>query len=359
MPLHADDRPLRAAVSDRIVRRILPSAISLLVLSGCSIQTMAVNRIGDALAQGGTTFAADDDPDLVGEALPFSLKLMESLLAESPDHRGLLTATASGFTLYAYGFVERPGDEIASDEPEEAEYQRGRARRLYLRAKGYGLRGLDVAHPGFSSLLASDARAAVLAAKKDDVPLLYWTAASWGLAISLALDDPDMVADFPLVEALIDRALELDESWDGGTLHAFLVTYEQARMTGSGTAAERSQAHFDRAVQLSGGMLASPYVALAEAVTVKEQDHARFRELLETALAIDVDNRPEWRLANLLAQRRAQFLLDRIDELFLLEEDPGDETDPDVPEPEPAAVEDPVTPARTAASNQMAEEAQS
>ncbi len=30
----------------------------------------------------------DDDPELVGAALPFSLKLMESVLAETPEHRG-------------------------------------------------------------------------------------------------------------------------------------------------------------------------------------------------------------------------------------------------------------------------------
>ena len=39
---------------------------------------------GDALAGTGSTFASDDDPELVGEAVPFGLKTMESLLAESP-----------------------------------------------------------------------------------------------------------------------------------------------------------------------------------------------------------------------------------------------------------------------------------
>jgi hypothetical protein len=74
--------------------------------TGCSIKKIAVNKLGDSLASGGTTFTSDDDPDLVGEALPFSLKLMESLLAESPQHRGLLLATCSGFTEYAFVYVQ-------------------------------------------------------------------------------------------------------------------------------------------------------------------------------------------------------------------------------------------------------------
>src|SRR5258705_4980162 len=80
--------------------------------AGCSIRKMAVNKLGDALAVGGTTFASDDDPELIKAAVPFSLKLMESLLAESPMHKGLLFATASGFTQYALAFVQQDADEM-------------------------------------------------------------------------------------------------------------------------------------------------------------------------------------------------------------------------------------------------------
>src|SRR6185436_3312217 len=80
--------------------------------SGCSIKKIAINKLGDALAGGGTTFSADDDPELVKAAVPFSLKLMESLLAENPNHKGLLLATASGFTQYGYAFVQQEADEL-------------------------------------------------------------------------------------------------------------------------------------------------------------------------------------------------------------------------------------------------------
>src|SRR6266446_10172172 len=129
--------------------------------SGCALKKFAINKIGDSLASSGTTFAADDDVELVGQAVPFSLKLIESLLAETPKHQGLLFAAASGFTQYAYAYVQQDADLIESQDLGKATALRARARRLYLRARDYGLRGLDARHSTFSKTLARDAAAAV------------------------------------------------------------------------------------------------------------------------------------------------------------------------------------------------------
>src|ERR1035437_4465578 len=114
--------------------------------SSCSVRRMAVKKVGDALAGGGTTFGSDDDPELVKAAVPFSLKLMEGLLNENPRHEGLLLAAASGFTEYAYAFVQQDADEMEDKDLAAAEEMKGRTRRLYLRARNYGLRGLEVRH---------------------------------------------------------------------------------------------------------------------------------------------------------------------------------------------------------------------
>src|SRR5205823_8399068 len=112
-------------------------------VAGCSVKKFAINKLGDSLASSGTTFAADDDPELVGQALPFSLKLVEGLLAESPNHRGLLLAAASGFTEYAYAYVQPEADETEATSVGRSATIKARARRLYLRARYYGMRGLD------------------------------------------------------------------------------------------------------------------------------------------------------------------------------------------------------------------------
>ncbi len=285
--------------------------------TGCSLKRFAINKLGDSLANSGTTYAADNDPELVGQALPFSLKLVEGLLAESPKHRGLLFAAASGFTEYAYAYVQQDADVIENRDLDKATALRTRARRLYVRGRDYGLRGLDARHHGFSQELGRDPQAAVRVARKEDVPLLYWTAASWGSAIGVSKDDPDLIADQRIVEALIDRALELDPDFDSGAIHGFLITYETARQGAKGDPAARSRLHFDRAVALTKGQLASPFVSLAEAVSVQNQDRAEFESLLERALAVDPDARPEWRLVNLIVQRRARWLVEREEDLFV------------------------------------------
>lgn len=296
---------------------LLLLGLSVLPTTGCSISHMAVNKIGNAMAGSGTTFASDDDPELIEDAVPFSLKLMESLLAASPRHRGLLLATASGFTQYAYAFVQQEADRLEDQDVARAAAARRRTRRLYLRARDYGLRGLETRHQGFAAALRADAHQAVSVTKPEDVPYLYWTAAAWGAAVSLSKDDPDLIADQPLFEALIDRALELDEAFDNGSIHALLISYEPARQGAEGDPYQRARVHFDRAVSLSDGQLAGPFVAYAEAVDVNQQDRAEFEAMLQKALSIDPDARKEWRLSNLIMQRRARWLLGRVDELFL------------------------------------------
>ena len=282
------------------------------------MKKMAVNTLGDALAAGGTTFSSDDDPELVRAAVPFSLKLIESLLAESPQHEGLLLAAARGYTQYTYAFVQQEADEIEGEDLTRAMKMRKRARRLYLRARNYGLRGLEVKHRGFGESLLKNSREAVLVAEVADVSLLYWTAVSWAGAISVSKNEPELIVDMVQVEALIDRALELDEAFDNGAIHTFLITYEMVRPGGQGEPAQRARSHFRRAVELSDGQMAGPFVSMAEAVAVQQQNLLEFKVLLGQALAIDPDVRPEWRLANRIMQRRAQWLLGRTDELFLV-----------------------------------------
>jgi predicted anti-sigma-YlaC factor YlaD len=299
-----------------------------LLATGCSVRRMAVNEVGDALASSGTTFASDDDPELVEAAVPFSLKLMESLLAESPRHRGLLFATASGFTEYAFAFVQQDADEMQDKDLAAAEAMRARAKRLYLRARNYGLRGLEVGHRGFPAKLRANPKTAVAVMRTGDVPLLYWTAVSWAAAISLSKDDPDMIAEIPQMEVLMDRALALDESYDHGAIHNFLINYEMSRQGAPGDPAERARQHFERAMELSHGWLAGPLVSYAEAVCVQKQDVKQFDALLHQALAINPDDHPEFRLVNLIMQRRARWLLARRDDLFLMPNPPAAKVSP-------------------------------
>jgi len=290
---------------------------SLCLLPACSVRKFAANKVADALSGSGSTFTSDDDPELVRDALPFSLKMMEALLSETPSHTGLLLTLGSGFTQYGFAFVQQESERIEDTDLERSRELQVRARRLYLRGRNYALRGLEIAHPGFTNQLRSQPKQAVLALKKEDVPFAYWSAAGWAAAIAQSKDDPTLVSDLPQVEALIDRALELDEAWNRGTLHGLLITFEMSRTTGTGDPVERANRHFARALELGGKDSAGPYVAYAESVCVLQEDRKRFEDLLHQALAIDPDANDAARLENHIYQRRARWLLRRIDKLFL------------------------------------------
>ena len=291
--------------------------LTISLAGGCSVRTFAVNQVGDALATSGSSFGSDNDIELVGAAAPFSLKLTESILAETPDHRGLLLAASRGFVQYAYAYVEMPADEMEDRDLKGAYAQRARARRLYIRARNYGLRGLETSYPGLGQALRSKPDDALSTTTTEDVELLYWTAVSWGAAISLSKDNPRMLADLPIVEALARRALVLDEDFDHGAIHVFLISYEMGRAGINPGAARRARAHYERALQLSAGHDAAPYVTFAEAVCVTEGNRAQFHEVLQRAVRIDVNAQPDSRLVNLIMQRRARWLLARTDQLFL------------------------------------------
>jgi hypothetical protein len=285
-----------------------------LAASGCSFRQTAADFVGDAITSGnGEVYASDNDPDLVRDALPFGLKTYESLLSVTPDHKGLLLASAQGFVVYAY-MVGQQADRLEAMDVASARDLRDRSFKLFLRGRDYAMRGLEVAHPGFSAAFKQDARAAVSAIGKDDEDYLYWCGVGWLGAISAHKGDPALIADLPNAGALVARVLEVDEAYRQGAAEELFVTYEGSRPGGSEQAA---RLHYQRALQLSEGHRASVYLALAEAISIRDQNLPEFRKLLLAALAVDPDKVPALRLANTLAIRRANWLEQRIPELFI------------------------------------------
>lgn len=285
-------------------------------LSGCSIKKMAINTVGNALSESGSNFAADDDPELIASAIPFGLKTIEGLLAQSPRHKGLLFAACSGYTQYSYAFVQQEADYTEAQDLQKATAMRERAKKLYLRAVGYGMRGLDVEFPGFSEQIRKDPDAALAKASKKHVPLLYYTAAAWAAAFAIDVADSSLSVNQTAIEKMMRRALALDEAWEKGSLHDFFISWEAAHASAGGSV-EKAREHYARSRALSTGQRVSPLVSFAESVLQPEQKKKEFEQLLNEALAFDIEKAPpEQKLANVLAQRRARWLLSRVDELF-------------------------------------------
>jgi len=265
---------------------------------------MALNRMASALADSSSVYERDNDPEFVRLAAPSTLKTIEMLLSQSPDHPQLLLTACSGFTQYSYGFLHVESELKAQDASAAADLK-SRASRMYQRARGYCLHGLEVRRPGLTlQAIAKDPEGALKRTTVEDVPWLYWTAAAWGADISLAPNPLLRVSELPSVRALLGRAKALDDTWEKGAIYEALIAFDglPAILGGSSAAA---RADFDRAIALSEGKSAFAYVALAATLT----NAAEKRRLLELALAIDPATITTRRLTNLIAQRYARALL--------------------------------------------------
>jgi hypothetical protein len=220
----------------------------------------------------------------------------------------------SGFTQYAYGFLQVEAEMLEPPAGGPAQALRSRASAMYVRARDYCGRALEVRHSNARQALAGDPVPLLAATVRADVPALYWTAVAWGGELSLADNQLVRLAELGAVRALLTRALELDEAWERGAIHEALIALDGLPFLLGGNAA-RARAHFERAVALAKGESAFAYVAMAVCVAQPAGDRAEFERLLGAAIAIQASP-PSLRLANLIAQKRAKFLLSRIDRLF-------------------------------------------
>ncbi len=283
-------------------------------LSGC-ISNMAVDALGNALSKGGGTYAQDDDPELVRESSAFGLKTVESLLDARPEHEGLLLAATRGFTQYAHAFLKSEADYIESTRYEDAKHLRHRAWRMFRRARAYGWRGMSLVVPNAHERLRRGDK--ILGEyDKEHVPLLYWTAAATAAGIGVNKDDSDLAVDMDLVDKLMQRADALNPSFAGGAIQDFYISWTGGRPAAAGGSLETAEEHYQKALKFADGKRVGPHVAFAEVVCVKRQDKDCFMNQLKTVMDFDSDQYPEYRLVNLVSQKRAQYLLKIKDDLF-------------------------------------------
>ena len=309
----------------KVIRTVIVLFAVCVLLGACSIEKFALRKISGMLASGGESlaFTGEEDPELLGEALPFALKIYEILLEQDPENTELLLTTGQAFILYAYAYVLTPAEMLPDEAFEEALRMKARAKKLFFRSRGYILKALNIRHPGFIETMESENwEEAVAQTGGEDFPYLYWVGTAWLGAFSADSFDMELLVTLPRAVALLDRVYEANPDYDNGGLHEIYISYYGALPEEMGGGREKARFHFQRAVELSGGAKAGPYVALATAAAVPEQDYAEFKDLLNKALEIDVDAEPQFRLQNILSQRKASWLLEHADDFFLtLEEE--------------------------------------
>ncbi len=325
--------------------------ILLFLLSACSINRIAVRMVANALSGSGssTVFTGDNDPELVGDALPFALKMYESLLQSDPKNVKLLLTTGSGFISYANAFLQSPAELMDYAQHTEKARMLSQAGSLYRRGSSYISRALDIKHPGFTEKMDKGSwSSAFKDVSLKDVPFFYWKAAAILGEFSIDSFNPELMLHVPQGIAYLAESLSLDPDYSKGALDELLVsvfasmpdsliyrandkkdnfsvyeifkTYFKAhgKEFDMLTNKERAQFYFNRAVYLSKGLKASPYVDYATTVCIKDQNYTQFKDYLQDALKIDINKDIPNRLVNVIAQRKARWYLAHSDDYFIL-----------------------------------------
>ena len=242
-----------------------------------------------------------DDPELVATGVPTFLLLLEGLLETNPNDRKLLLSAAEAYTTYA-ALIEN------DDLP--------RARRLYRRAKEYGIRALPPQQAQVLRAPYAKFAAAIEEFNDSDLPAVFWTASSWGAWISISTESMATLAELPKVIALMHWVLARDDSYQNGSPHVFLGVYHSALPPMLGGNPEKAAHHFDRALAISEGRQLIFYVLKAKFYARRTFDRPLYESLLNKVLTSPIDTAPDFTLQNAAAQDQARILLGQIDDFF-------------------------------------------
>jgi TRAP transporter T-component len=266
-------------------------------VSGCAnlIGSMAADTLSAAILN-------ENDPELVASGVPAYLLLVDGLISRSPDNESLLAAGAQLFALYGSRFETDP-DRIVT---------------LTAKARDYGERSICIAYTPactWQGLDYDDFVSQLAAIQKKNIDYLYSYAIGWLSYLQATSEDWSAVAELPWVEAALERALELDETYENGGLHAYLGILDSLRPPALGGKPDAAKAHFERALELSQGKDLSIKVEYARRYARMVFDQELHDRLLEEVLASPVEA-DGFTLFNVLAKREAEQLLASSKEYF-------------------------------------------
>ena len=284
-------------------RRVFCIFLMMLILTGCNQKAFMVKSMDPIMDDMKTAVNQSTDVDLMRDAMPASLVQLDGFIVAAPNDK-LILRGAEAYFGYANAFVE--------------DTDKKRASLLYLKARDYGFQVLKK-NKGFAKAVdgpAPEFKEMLSGFGAGDVSALFWTGNSWLSWIALNLDNPEAVMDMPKAIALLERVVEVDETYYFGSAHAALGAYYAGQPKMMGDKTEKAKQHFDRAFEISGGKFLFMYYLYAKFYAYQIQDKDLFVKTLRMIIDTPAEKYPDMAFANEVAKRKAKVLLDNVDMYF-------------------------------------------
>lgn len=297
--------------------KIVCAAIIVSMFSACGMKKVATATIGKLAVDGTSVLESEQDIELAKNSTPSLILTLEVLAKGNPNDKRMLTLLARSYGQYAFGFLEEDILKYKDTDPSLYKKASDRADLFYKRGRDYGLSALwsKKEQERVLSLPQDAFEKELLKFGKGRAGSLFWTAFCWGNFINLHRDDVLIFADISRVEAIVKRVLKLDPSFYYGSAHSFLGSIASSKPAMLGGQQKTAEDEFKAAMEVSSGYLMTK-VLFAQYYAVQYQDKALFDKLLDEVKNSDANVLPEQRLANELAKRRAEILLEKGKKYF-------------------------------------------
>lgn len=230
---------------------------------------------------------------------------------KNPQNPNTLIAACSLMTMYHYGFTMEAADRIIEDNYALGKETFETAHLGFISAYDFGEAALRIKYPEFSEWI-NGVPSESLDFKTEDVPVLYWTGAALGGAISSSRGDPKWVIRLPIVGKLFESALKINPTWNRGSLYSAMISYTMSRSDLDLEANEIAADYLQKANIASGGFHGGAELSFAETVLVKTQNKEAFMEKVQAVL----NHQSKEDVADIIVAERAQWLLSRTGDLF-------------------------------------------
>lgn len=266
------------------------------VLLCCSLASCSRLITGTVIKPAIGNLQYQTDLALVCDGAPSYLLMLDSMLVSSPDNRDLLTVASQSYSAYVTALEECGGSDI-------------RLEAIAKKAGTYGRKLLSPLLPAGRTGDITPFEKNLKQLGKSDVPAVFWGASGWLTWILQQHDSPEGIADIVYVEKIMARLLELDESYQGGSIHLFFGAYYSAKPEMFGGDMQKSASHFERALAISKRRFLLTQVTYAEKTARMTMNKELHDSLLREVLAFPLERAPEFGLSNRIAKNRAEKLL--------------------------------------------------
>ena len=283
--------------------KLFTLTLALLTMSACSMDKMMVRMSVPMIDSGIEAMNYETDLQLAEDSIPANLGMLNGMLNLAPENVQLHTFAAQAYYGLSYGFNEDSNPERGS--------------KFYLRGLKHGLTALELnGAKDLKNTTIANFEEQVGKMDKDEVAALFWTASNWAKWIDMHRDDAEAIAQLARATALMQRVIELDDTFYYGGAHMYFGVYYGSRAPLLGGNFEKSRQHFDRAREITDSKLLITDLLQAQYLARQLQDRQDFHNRLTAIVNAPDDLMPELALQNQIAKRKAALLLKKESEWF-------------------------------------------